>query len=232
MKTMKFPLGILFVMFILSCSIYAGPQSEDLRRLDPFDGIGVGVHADVYYTQGNSNEIRIEGEERDVRDLITEVRDGVLQIRYDNQRIRRSKLTIYVTSEELESVKISGSARFEVGEPLVADEMELAVSGSGSIIFNRLTSDEVDIKISGSGSIDLEDGTADELGISISGSGSLDAEQFDVSECSASISGSGEVRIMVRDELDVRLSGSGRLYYNGNPEVNSVSSGSGKVVAL
>lgn len=217
-----------------SCYSYAGPgpQDQDVRELDPFDGIGIGVHADVYYTQGNSYEIRIEGDESDVRDAITEVRDGFLQVRYDNQRIRRSKLTIYITSRELESVKISGSSKFEVGEPLASDEMELAVSGSGSIRFNRLSADEVDVKISGSGSILLEDGTAEELGISVSGSGNLDAEEFEVSECDASLSGSGKVTIMARDELDVRISGSGRVYYKGDPEVHSVSSGSGKVISL
>lgn len=219
-------------LILIGFTVYAGPQNEDVRRLDPFTGIGIGIHADVFYSKGNTHEIRIEGPERDVQDVITEVRDGVLRVRFDNQRISRSKLTIHITSNELESVKISGSAKFEVSDPLASDEMELAVSGSGSILFKQLTTDEVDAKISGSGSIVVKDGTADEMNVSISGSGNLDAELLEVSECSASISGSGGIRITATEELGVRISGSGKLYYRGDPRINSVSSGSGKVVAL
>ena len=222
----------LLASFMASCYSFPAPQAEDTRNLDPFDGIGISLHADVFYTQGNAHEIRIEGNENDVSDVITEVRDGFLQVRYDNQRIRRSKLTIHITSRELESVKISGSSRFEVNDPLSSDEMDLAVSGSGTIEFRRLSTDEMDVKVSGSGSVLLDDGAAHGLGITISGSGDLRAEDFEVSECSAALSGSGSVRITVKDELDARISGSGRIYYKGDPQVNSRSSGSGKVVSL
>jgi len=207
-------------------------RADEVRDLAPFDGIGISVNADVYYTQGNDHEIRIKGNESDIRDLITEVKDGFLQVKYENWSGRHSKLTIHITSNELETVKVSGSADFMVEKPLVSDEMELGLSGSGSIRFSKLESDEVDVTISGSGSAELDAGSADEIGVQISGSGKLLAERFEVSEFDASISGSGNVRITVNDELDARISGSGSIHYRGNPRVNSVSSGSGKVVAL
>jgi hypothetical protein len=218
--------------FLLSSFSLPSMRADEVRDLAPFDGIGISVSADVYYIQGNTHEIRIEGDQSDIKDLITEVKNGFLEVKYDNWRIRHSKVTLYITSEELEKVKISGSADFMVEKPLSSDEMELGLSGSGSIKFNRLESDEVDVAISGSGSAEIDGGSADEIDIRISGSGKLLAENFEVSECDASISGSGGVRITVEDELNARLSGSGRIHYGGNPRVNSVASGSGKVVAL
>ena len=224
--------AVLSLLFLSSFMMPDLPK-EEVRKLDTFTGIGISISADVYYIPGNNHEIKIEGDAKDVDDLITKVDDGYLQVKYPaSWKIRRSKLTIYITSKELEAVKISGSAKFNSNEPVTSDEMEFAVSGSGDILFEKLNADEVGVKISGSGSIILENGNADELDAKISGSGKLNAEAFEVNEFSAGISGSGGVRITVKDELDVRISGSGKVYYHGTPRVNSSSSGSGKVVAL
>lgn len=232
MKKVFFPVAAIFVFLLGNSFIFAVQSANDVRKLDSFDGIGISIHADVFYTQGNSHEIRIEGSERDVKDLITEVRDGFLQVKFDNYRIRHDKLTLYITSSKLESVKLSGSGNFNIEKPLSSEEMELVISGSGDIFLHQLSADEVDVKISGSGNIHLEKGSGDELDVKISGSGKLLAENFEVSECSAAISGSGSVRITAKDELEAKMSGSGKVYYKGDPKVNSISSGSGKTIAL
>jgi len=205
--------------------------AQETRDLPEFEGIGIGIHADVYYTQGNTHQITIEGNDKDVRELITEVKDGFLKLKYDDWQVKRSKLTIYITSEELERVSISGSAKFKA-ESLNSDEMEMAISGSGSVTLEELQGDEVGVKISGSGNVIIEKGKADEMEVKISGSGKLLAERFEVSEFEAAISGSGSCKITATEELDAKLSGSGSIYYHGNPRVNSVSSGSGKLKTL
>jgi len=224
--------AVLTLLFLNSFMMPDVPK-EEVRKLDTFSGIGISISADVYYTPGNTHEIKIEGDAKDVDDLITKVEDGFLQVKYPiGWKIRHSKLTIYITSKELDAVKISGSAKFKAGEPVTTDEMDLAMSGSGGILFEKLNADEVGVKISGSGSMELLNGSADELDVKISGSGKLNAEAFEVNEFSAGISGSGSVRITVKDELESRISGSGKVYYHGTPRVNSSSSGSGKTVAL
>jgi len=228
--------SMLAVTILLLANGFTSPDrpKEDVRKLQAFSGIGISVNADVFYAPGNSHEITIEGDARDVDDLITEVENGFLKIRYPNGnwRIKRSKLTIHITSDELEAVKMAGSGLFESDQNITSDEMELAISGSGDIVFKNLAADEVDVRISGSGNVELERGNADELDLRISGSGKLHAEDFEVNEFSAAISGSGNARITAREDLDVRISGSGKVYYHGDPRVNSVSSGSGKAVAL
>jgi len=224
--------AVLTLLFLNSFMMPDIPK-EEVRKLDAFSGIGISINADVYYTPGTAHEIKIEGDAKDVEDLITKVEDGFLQVKYPSGwKIRHSKLTIYITSKELDAVKISGSAKFKSGEPITTNEMDLAMSGSGGILFEKLNADEVDVKISGSGNMEFLNGGADELSAKISGSGKLNAEKFEVSEFSTAISGSGSVRITVKEELEARISGSGKVYYHGTPRVNSTSSGSGKVVAL
>ena len=178
--------AVLSLLFLNSFMMPDIPK-EEVRKLDTFSGIGISISGDIYYTPGNSHEITIEGDAEDVDDLITEVKDGFLQVKYPRGwKIRRSKLTIYITSSELDAVKISGSAKFQAGEPITTDEMTLAMSGSGGIQFKKLNADEVDVSISGSGSAELLGGNADEMDVRISGSGKLNAEEFEVNEFSAS----------------------------------------------
>jgi len=225
-------IAVITLLLLNSFTMPDMPE-EEVRKMDTFIGIGISISADVYYTPGNNHEIRIEGDAKDVEDLITVVKDGFLQVKYPaGWNIRRSKLSLYISSKELEAVKISGSAKFEAGAPLNSDEMDMTMSGSGGILFEKLVSDEVSVKISGSGNIQLLNGSADELDAQISGSGKLNAESFEVNEFSARISGSGSARITVKEELESSISGSGKVYYHGTPRVNSTSSGSGKVVAL
>jgi len=229
-------LSMLAVAILLIFNSFLSPDmpKEEVRKLESFSGIGISVHADVFYTPGNTHEIKIEGDDRDVEELITEVEDGFLRIKYPdgNWRVKRSKLTIHVTSSELEAVKMSGSGLFSSDKPVTADEMDIAISGSGDIVFKQLTADEVGVKISGSGDVVLDSGSADEMDLRISGSGKMNAETFEVNEFSAAISGSGSARITAKEDLEVKISGSGKVYYHGDPRVNSVSSGSGKAVAL
>ncbi|MCK4749463.1 MAG: DUF2807 domain-containing protein, partial [Bacteroidales bacterium] len=225
MKRLIIPAAALFALLIGSSFLFTDMASEDVRNLEPFYGIGISVHADVFYTQGNNHEVRIEGNDRDVKDLKTEVKDGFLQVKYENYKMKRSKVTIYITSKELEKVKNSGSSQFRADKAVSSEEMEISMSGSGGITFTQLDSDEVKVKISGSGDVTFGKGKADELNTRISGSGKLLAEHFEVSECLVAISGSGSCKITVNDELDAKLSGSGKVYYHGDPQVNSVSSG-------
>ena len=232
MKRVIFSLAGILSMLLITGFTSPDRPIEDVRQLDTFTGIGISISADVFYTTGNSHEIRIEGKDKDVNDLITKVKDGFLQVKYEDWKISRSKLTIYITSKELESVKMSGSGQFLAEQALSSEEMDLAMSGSGGITITKLQAEEVDVKISGSGSISLNSGSAEEMDVKLSGSGKINAEQFEVSEFSAAISGSGNIRIDCKEELDVKISGSGKVYYHGDPRVNSVSSGSGKVVSL
>ena len=232
MKRVVFSLAGILSMLLIAGFTFPDRAAEDVRQLDSFSGIGISISADVYYTTGNSHEIRIEGNDKDVNDLITEVKDGFLQVKYEDWKKSRSKLTIYVTSKELEEVKMSGSGQFLAEKPLSSEEMDLAMSGSGGITFSKLTAEEVDVKLSGSGNISLNSGSAEEMDVKLSGSGKVNAEQFEVSEFSAAISGSGGIKITCNEEISAKISGSGKVHYHGDPRVNSVSSGSGKVVSF
>ncbi len=71
--------------------------------------------------------------------------------------------------------------------------------------------------LTGSGEIELW-GIAQVGDLNISGSGKIKALHLEQDECSASITGSGDMYVFVYDYLDVNITGSGNIFYRGNPQ--------------
>lgn len=85
------------------------------------------------------------------------------------------------------------------------------------------------VEVSGSGGVKAA-GIITQSKIQVSGSGTVNAEELISSKSKASVSGLGTVRIHVTEELDAKVSGSGNIYYTGNPGDKQVSVlGSGKI---
>jgi hypothetical protein len=216
---------VIFIAFTFSVSA----QKKEERTVEPFSSVGMSIYGDVYISQGSPQKLVLEGNEDILEKLVTEVRDGMLRIKFSTPYVRtRTPVKIWITVPEINGLYLSGSGSINAETAIRSDEMELKVSGSGKINIDDLTCDEVDAAISGSGDIRLG-GSADELELAISGSGSCLADQFRAEEVSIRISGSGSCKIDAVKELEAAISGSGSVYYVGNPTIDASVSGSGKI---
>lgn len=223
---------ILLALFLVSLSAIA--QKRQMVDVGDFDEIAMRVAGTVYVTQGNKNEVIVEGYDEDLEEVKIDVRGGVLNIEsnrrsswrfWDSNNVR---VEVYVTVKELRGVSVSGSGDIVGQNTIETGNFRAKVSGSGDIEM-ELDARNVDASISGSGNIELS-GSSNSGSLSISGSGKLLAENMKVDDFEVRISGSGRGSITVFGELDVRISGSGSVYYGGEPTgVNSSISGSGKV---
>jgi len=227
MRTKLFSIFITVIFLAFTFSISA--QKKEERTVDPFSSIGMSIEGDVYISQGSPQKLVLEGNEDILEKVVTEVRNGMLKIRFSPPYVRtRTSVKVWITVPEIDGLHLSGSGSINAETAIKSDEMELKVSGSGKINIDDLTCDEVDAAISGSGDIKLG-GTADEFELAISGSGSCIANQFRAEEVSIRISGSGSCKIDAVKELEAAISGSGSVYYVGNPIIDAAVSGSGKV---
>ncbi len=220
-------LRFLFSIILVSATLIAFGQDKEARDVSTFTGVSLGISGDLYLTQGSPQKVVIQAE-NNLDEIETEVRNGVLRIKTDNWNSRIKGVKIWITMPEVEALNVSGSGDIIAETPINADELELKVSGSGSINISELNGDEIEAAISGSGDLKLA-GSADEMELRISGSGSVFAEELKVNECGIKISGSGSCKIDVTGELDASISGSGRVTYYGNPQIDARISGSGKV---
>lgn len=221
---------VLFVFaFTFSIQTVLFAQSEK-RNVDNFSAVSMGIAGDLYITQGSNKSLEIKGDPDDLEDIVTEVKNSTLVIRYKNRgwNIRRDRVSIYLTTPEISKISLGGSGKIMSENSISSDRLDISVSGSGKMIL-EVEADEIEASISGSGNMTLT-GDADMVDLTISGSGSLDAEEMMVDRYQINISGSGKSRIKVGDELEARISGSGSVYYTGDPDkVISNVSGSGRV---
>lgn len=222
------------VYFLILCFVLVSVESmaqRQSRQVSGFEEISLGIAADLYLRQGSSIKLELEGDSDDLEDIITEVKGSALVIKYENNRrwrFGRDQVTIYLTMPDITAVSIGGSGKVIGENTIESDDLTLSVSGSGRMDL-EVEADKLEQKISGSGSINVS-GEADRVDIAISGSGNLDALDLEVDACVVKISGSGRCKISVGDSLEANISGSGSVYYKGDPDrlISNVS-GSGKV---
>ena len=233
MKITKLKIYLLtLAMVLLSIPVKSQDRGEKLN-LPEFDEIHMGTSGEVYLKQGSETEVILEAPERRKDNLEIEVKGGKLYIGNKSGANWRNRnnggdLVVYVTIKDIRALKVSSAGRVFGRGVLKADEMDLAVSGSGRIEV-ELEADELESSISGSGRIELG-GKCNYNDVNISGSGRLLAEGLVSEVYYISISGSGNCRINVSKKMEARVSGSGRVYYKGNPDkVDSRVSGSGGI---
>lgn len=224
---MKYILSLLIIMSAFQSS------AQKVLDLDSFTEVALSTAGTVYVTIGNDYRVEVDGDEDAIEDADIYVKGSTLVIDSDDGwswfgGSSSNDLIVNVTLKSLEGLKVSGSGKLIVTNKFTTDDLYLAVSGSGKMELDAKAND-AEASVSGSGKIYLK-GSGETMRVSISGSGRVKAEDFNVKEFKASISGSGTCEIAVQDKIDARISGSGSIYYKGNPaHVNTTASGSGKV---
>jgi len=224
---------ILFPMLL--GSIAFGQVVKEERPVKGFDRVNLKGHGNVIVTQNNSEALIIEAEEDLLPEITTEVRGGILYLDVEDRYWRKDhwgrssgKIKYYVSMNTVRGFSISGSGSI-TSENIETDKLKVSISGSGEIGVEALEAENIHVRISGSGDCYLA-GNVNIQDISISGSGSYEGEDLQSEETTAHISGSGDATVWAEKELDVQISGSGKVGYKGDPQdVTFQSSGSGKV---
>lgn len=235
---MKTKLAALFILIIFAFAGTPVQADEQTRKVDPFNEISLRVGATVHLEQGAKYNLEIVAKPSTLDEIITEVKDGKLIIRFPNKNyfwndFRPGDITIYVTTPEINGLGVSGSGDIIAEDEIKSKIIEMAVSGSGNIKLAELSAERVKTVISGSGDIVLEGkNAAQDLSVNISGSGNFKGMNYKADDVSVKIAGSGNVEIEANKNLYVRLAGSGNVTYKGNPMIDQSIAGSGKVRSI
>ncbi len=227
---------IIPVFFLFSCSkpVISNEIVKETRKVDSFNSISLSVSASVYLSQGSQQKLEIEGSKESLEKIETIVSGNMLVIKTKeiyHQDI--DKVVIYIVVPEIKRLMVAGSGDIISQTSFKTDEVTLKVSGSGTIRIQQLDVINADIDISGSGNVELTSGIAKDItNIEITGSGDCSAERFQSGTVKVNIAGSGTAKVWAVSKLDTYITGSGNVYYKGNPLVNANATGSGRTRAL
>lgn len=204
-------INLLFLLLFPFCLL--AQNTSVTRSLTDFDKIAISGGFDVVYLQqGDQESVQIEVKGIDPDKIVTEVKNGTLQIHTKKGSYSDMKAKLTVTYRNLKSVANSGSSDIETLSPIKAAEFELASSGSGDFK-GELDVKELKIAISGSSDMTLN-GQAEMQEIAISGSGDVNASSLKGSAAEVAISGSGDVKLGVNGKVKTAVSGSGVVTNN------------------
>lgn len=153
MKQIIISLIILIGASLTACMAKDNETSET-RNVKGFTAIHIDGVASVRFTQSDTYSCRVEGQEKEVADLVTTVKNGILII--DQQKTNEKKRnietpTVIVTAPTLEEVEMDGVGTFECKEPLKAGDIHFDMDGVGTLEIADLHCDNVEIKIDGVG---------------------------------------------------------------------------------
>ena len=199
------------------------------RNTAPFTGIRVSSGVDVYLKQGNDISVNVEADENLHEYIITEVKNGVLNVYVDDVSIRDAeRKRVNVTMKEINTLRTTSAGDVIGQTPVKADKLELSASSAGNIKL-EVTANEIEVNISSSGDITLS-GEAGILDASLSSAGDLNANDLKVKDADVSVSSAGDADINVSEKLTARASSAGDINYSGNPKnVDAHSSSAGGI---
>ncbi len=232
---MKTRFATSFILLALVFTAFHVQADDQTRKLEAFTEISLRIAAKVHLEQGDKQSVEVIAKPSTLDELITEVKDGKLIIRFPTKdffwkTFQPGEITINITVPEIKGLGISGSGDIIAEDHIKTKILDMVISGSGNIRFSDLAAERVKAAISGSGDIVLAGKTAaQDLSIAILGSGNLKALDYSSDDVTAKVSGSGNVSIGANKNLYIRLAGSGNVTYKGKPLIDQSIAGSGKV---
>lgn len=148
--------------------------------------------------------------------LLNKLRDS---IRTSLDR-HRTTYTLYV--RQLVGLDIRGIVRTKC-ENLSTPILILKHKGVGSTVFKNLQTEKLSVIVTNVGE-EFLDGKATEQYITMKGTGTYIAKDLETQKTEVHLRGIGDVKVWVKEELDVQINGIGTVSYYGSPVVNSKGS--------
>ena len=230
-------IGILFIATIFtSCGldIFNGVVgNSNVIRTErttkaTFSGIKVSTGIDLFIHQGSTNAITVEADENLHDLIITEVKEGVLNI-YTAKNIWKSKARkVYVTIEKLTLLKASSGSNVKSESKIDTNEIYIDASSGASIDIEIVAKNVITETSSGS-DVKIKGTTTNHAARASSGS-SINAYELKSTNANASASSGASINIYASKNMDAKASSGGAIDYTGNPtSINKEASSGGSV---
>lgn len=189
---------------------------SDFTRLNLLDDINVN-----YRCNPDSAGLIVMDCSQDVAShLIFSINDKKrLSIQVDDAYERQGNLpTLTIYSSTLDEAENAGDSTLRINGLPPLKAFKLRNIDNGKIIARGLRASHLELQIlSGKGKI-IADGSCDDLDIKLIGTGEIQADQVIAGNVSCRIIGTGSIGCNVKDGfLKVSGSGTGKVYYKGNP---------------
>lgn len=228
----KCSIFLIAAVLFASCQTLTGNGNvrDEKRNIPEIYEVNTSGSIDVEIKSGDTYSVTVHNDDNLLPYVITEVDNGALNIHYkDGYFINNDHAKVIVTAPALEKLASSGNADITSNGVIKnSKEIELKTSGSGDI---NVEVDAPAITVTGSGSGDITlSGRTKDFDCKMSGSGDVKCSNLKSENAVIHVSGSSDVHVFASVSLKVNVTGSGDVYYSGNPASPQIHiTGSGTV---
>ena len=201
-------------IFCLSAlaTTYGNAQTTQDRQVGEFTGLKVSSNIKVMLSQGEINSLKVEADQKDQANIITEVKDGTLEITGGG----KDEVTVYLTAKTLNSIEVSGAGIVKSVNQFTADKLKLETSGAGSVKL-MLKAGDINGSASGASVMNLQ-GTATSLTVGVSGAANLKAYNLVSEKVDVTTAGAGTAKVNVVQSITAHSSGASSITFKGDPK--------------
>ena len=225
-------ISLLLMSIMLSAGLLAqktinDPNAEARDHKD-FHAIKISNAFEVYISQGNEDAVAISASSAEYKQkIITEVRNGVLIIRFDNDKkfwkgwnSNKHKLKAYISIKKIDALNVSGACNVYFEDGLSAEGLSVDLSGA-SDMKGKIEAKTLKVDISGASSATISGNAAT---LAVEASGASDFKGFDLitNFCDAKASGASSVNITVNKELNADASGASSVRFKGEGLIRDI----------
>lgn len=206
--------SLLLLVFFASTSIFA--QVRETRSVGTFTKLSFRVPGKLYLRQGPNQKVEIEGKKDLLDQIETNVDGDKLTIGKEGKWLdwnwgSEDRINVYITVKNIDAISVAGSGEIIAETKITSSELDLNVSGSGSLKAEVNVTGSLEADVSGSGSIELR-GKCNDYNSNVSGSGSVTLSLNISERAEFGVSGSGKIRASgTSSNVKIAISGSGRV---------------------
>lgn len=228
-------LSIIALIALTACGslgnkiIGTGPLVANERMVLEFDEIESNSSINLVVAQGPERRVTVNAQ-TDVQPRIkTEVKGGKLTITMNGNVDPASGTNIAITIPSLEGLDLEGSGNVQIIDQN-GKKLALNLEGSGNVELRNIRYEDIDIDVDGSGDVSLS-GQSENLDLTVTSSGDVLGYDLVAEDVKVFTKGSGDVRVSATENLEIKLEGSGNVYYRGEPKISLEDKGSGEARA-
>lgn len=202
------------------------------RTISNYNEITVTGAFKVILFKSHHHQLNITTDENVMEYIVTKVEGRHLKINVKKgYSLKNTTVKMEIPFSVLEEINLTGSGKIHSSSPITNNEIKMKVTGSGTINLD-INTQETECRVSGSGDILLK-GITDELDIKVTGSGDCNTYKLTAQKVKAKLTGSGDIKTSVKKEIHANCTGSGDIYYKGNPTIIKTKTlGSGNITKL
>ncbi len=207
-----------------------GNVQSQRRAVTTFDKIEINGVFNVFLSQGEKEEVRVETDENIQPLILTTVENNVLSVRMrDSASIGKiKKINVYIAFHQLQKIASNGVGKLTCENTLKVDKLDLDFNGVG-ISSLKVEGNILNISSEIVGALKLA-GNMKEVNINHSGLGVIQAFDLKSEKLTLDADGIGAADVYASRQLNVNSRGVGVVRYKGNPETTNIKNeGIGKV---